>query len=450
MKASLLLLGLPALGLAYPGMMGDMSREEALQMLREKRDAELVAESQPEKRQILSGLVGSVSQLVSDVGGLLGSVASSVDPADKRPEPGYTYKDPVSGDSRGPCPGLNLLANYGYLPRNGHVTFSEVLDATARGFNMGADLATVLLVFAVLTDGDIPTESFWLGSGPGKVGGLERHSTVEADISPNREDFYIGCGDNHHLSSRLFQQNVYYATQDPNKQFSLDCMSKQWAANGKFSVKHNPYLYYFPFPSIVATAAFNFYPNFFSNGTYGAGGVANYESISSIIGAKLNKNTGHFEYVPERWPAQGWYRRSTEYGAVQALTEAFTRIYPSYPVSMVFPQAQGGTLDAKTALCYIYQGLNSVTPLALAGEEQAAAAGITWALSKLLAVGLDGTTLGCPASTLSPNTYLYPNATNKGGPLNEPASVAANIGSNVYYKTYFTSAPTTPKCSHSS
>ncbi|KAK0361145.1 hypothetical protein LTR94_024485, partial [Friedmanniomyces endolithicus] len=145
MKASLLLLGLPALGLAYPGMMGDMSREEALQMLREKRDAELVAESQPEKRQILSGLVGSVSQLVSDVSGLLGSVASSVDPANKRPEPGYTYKDPVSGDSRGPCPGLNLLANYGYLPRNGHVTFSEVLDATARGFNMGADLATVLL-----------------------------------------------------------------------------------------------------------------------------------------------------------------------------------------------------------------------------------------------------------------------------------------------------------------
>ncbi|KAK0990694.1 hypothetical protein LTR54_012054 [Friedmanniomyces endolithicus] len=394
-----------------------------------------VAESKPEKRQILSGLVGSVSQLVSDVGGLLGSVASSVDPANKRPEPGYTYKDPVSGDSRGPCPGLNLLANYGYLPRNGHVTFSEVLDATARGFNMGADLATVLLIFAVLTDGDIPTESFWLGSGPGKVGGLERHSTVEADISPNREDFYLGCGDNHHLSSRLFQQNVYYATQDPNKQFSLDCMSKQWAANGKFSVKHNPYLYYFPFPSIVARAAFNFYPNFFSNGTYGAGGVANYESISSIIGAKLNKNTG---------------QRSTEYGAVQALTEAFTRIYPSYPVSMVFPQAQRGTLAAKTALCYIYQGFNSVTPLALAGEEQAAAAGTTWALSKLLAVGLDGTTLGCPASTLSPNTYLYPNATNKGGPLNEPASVAANIGSNVYYKTYFTSAPTTPKCSHSS
>jgi len=52
---------------------------------------------------------------------------------------------------------------------------------------MGADLATVLVVFAVLTDGDIETESWYLGSGLGNVGGLKRHSTVEADISPNRE-----------------------------------------------------------------------------------------------------------------------------------------------------------------------------------------------------------------------------------------------------------------------
>ncbi|TKA57013.1 hypothetical protein B0A55_13044 [Friedmanniomyces simplex] len=446
MKVSMLLLGLPALGLAYPGMMGDMSREEALEMLREKRDAE----AKPEKRQILSSLVGTVTNLVADVSGLLGSVASSVDPANKRPEAGYTFQAPASTDSRGPCPGLNLLANYGYLPRNGHVTFSEVIEATARGFNMGADLATVLLVFAILTDGDIATESFYLGAGPGGVGGLERHSTVEAEISPNREDYYLGCGDNHHLSSRIFAQNVAYAAADPDKQFTLDCMSKQWAANAAFSVKNNPYLYYFPFPSIVATAAFNFYPQFFSNGTYEAGGVANYESISSIIGAQLNKNTGQFEYVPERWPAQGWYRRSTEYGAVQALTEAFTRIYPSYPVSMAFPQLQGGDLTAANALCMIYQGFNSITPLALSGEEQSIAAGVTWALGKLTAVGLDGTTLGCASSTLSPNEFLFPNSTQKGGPLNPPASVQSNIGSNVYYKTYFTSAPTTPQCSHSS
>lgn len=165
---------------------------------------------------------------------------------------------------------------------------------------MGADLSSLLAVFAVLTDGDIESESWYLGAGPDNVGGLNRHDTVEADISPNREDFYLGCGDNHHLSSRLFKQNVEFASQDPNKEFSIDAMANQYAKSAEFSQDNNPYLYFFPFPSIVTLGAFVFYPNFFANGTYGAGGVANYESISSIIGAKLNEETGEFEYVPER------------------------------------------------------------------------------------------------------------------------------------------------------
>lgn len=48
----------------------------------------------------------------------------------------------------------------------------------------------------------------------------------------------------------------------------------RFAANADFTKKNNPYVYFFPFPSIVSVAAFNFYSAFFSNGTYGAGGVA--------------------------------------------------------------------------------------------------------------------------------------------------------------------------------
>lgn len=166
---------------------------------------------------------------------------------------------------------------------------------------MGADLSTLLTVFSILANGDIADQSFYLGSGPGNVGGLNRHSTVEADVSPNREDYYLGCGDNHHLSSRLFKQNTAFASEDANKEFTLETMAKQWAANAQFSQDNNPFLYFFPFPSIVALGAYAFYPNFFSNGTYGDGGVANFESISSIIGAKLNEETGEFEYVPERY-----------------------------------------------------------------------------------------------------------------------------------------------------
>ena len=165
---------------------------------------------------------------------------------------------------------------------------------------MGADLSSLLATFAVLTDGDIETESWYLGAGPDHVGGLNRHDTVECDISPKREDFYLGCGDSHDLSSRLFAQNVGYAAADRKKQFTIDAMANQYAANAKFSQYYNSYLYYFPFPSIVSLGAFVFYPTFFSNGTYEFGGVANYESISSILGAQLDKKTGQYEYVPER------------------------------------------------------------------------------------------------------------------------------------------------------
>jgi hypothetical protein len=177
-----LVLALPALSLAYPGMMG--SRSDIESMLKAHAEAK-VQEREVEERQLIPDLIGGLTSLVN---GLLGSVASAVNPSNKRPEPGFPFQAPGPGDSRGPCPGLNLLANHGYLPRNGYVNFGQVLEATSRGFNMGTDLAAVLTTFAVLTDGDITTQSFWLGTDPKtKTGGLNRHSTVEADISPNKE-----------------------------------------------------------------------------------------------------------------------------------------------------------------------------------------------------------------------------------------------------------------------
>lgn len=124
MKISFYVLAAASLASAFPGMGGLDSREHALQMLKEKREAE-----KAEKRQDLtSGLVGS---LLDDVQGLLGSVAAAVDLDNKRPEAGYKFRAPKKTDSRGPCPGLNLLANYGYLPRDGYVNFGQVVEATS-------------------------------------------------------------------------------------------------------------------------------------------------------------------------------------------------------------------------------------------------------------------------------------------------------------------------------
>lgn len=423
---------------AFP-YMSQMTKEDLEDLVKRYPMPEANANPEPQ----LGGLLTTVGSAANTLTGLLGSVAGAVNPNDKRPEPGFTFQAPGPNDSRGPCPGLNLLANYGYLPRNGLVNFGQVLTAVSRGFNMAADVAAVLSVFAVITDGDIATESWYLGAGPGSVGGLNRHSTVEADISPNREDFYNGCGDNHHLSSRMFKQNVAFAKASASKQFDIGVMGSQYAAQASFSKANNPYIYYFPFPMIVSLGAFVFYPNFFSNGTYLAGGVANYESISSIIGANLT-SSGEYEYVPERWP-ENWYRRSTPYGAVQTLLDGYTQIYPRNIVVPGVAQLGTGNLNATTLLCDLYMGINSIIPLFVAGDAAAVAAATTWAISKLDPY-FKNTVLGCPSNTLSNN--LYPNPNQAGGPLNPPTAVKANNGNNVYNKVYFTSAPTTPQCNH--
>lgn len=138
MKANALyaLAALPTLGWAFPQMAGVASREEMLEKLRQQRDEEIVAEKRnpdPEPAPQLLGAVGGVlGALGSDITGLLGSVASAVSPDNKRPEAGYTFQAPGPSDSRGPCPGLNLLANYGYLPRNGYVNLGQVIAATSQ------------------------------------------------------------------------------------------------------------------------------------------------------------------------------------------------------------------------------------------------------------------------------------------------------------------------------
>ena len=115
MKRALTFAALPALGLALPGY----------------KDLNLIKE-----RQNLGGL-GQLGNVVNDLKGTLGSVSGALDLDNKRPEPGFEYVEPLETDSRGPCPGLNLLANYGYLPHDGHVNVGQVLEAVSRGFNMG-------------------------------------------------------------------------------------------------------------------------------------------------------------------------------------------------------------------------------------------------------------------------------------------------------------------------
>ena len=45
----------------------------------------------------------------------------------------YSWVAPASSDQRGPCPGLNALANHGYLPHNGVADIPTIISAVNTG-----------------------------------------------------------------------------------------------------------------------------------------------------------------------------------------------------------------------------------------------------------------------------------------------------------------------------
>lgn len=49
----------------------------------------------------------------------------------------YAFVAPGPNDQRGPCPGLNAMANHGYLPHNGVGTIQDFITGTGTAFGMG-------------------------------------------------------------------------------------------------------------------------------------------------------------------------------------------------------------------------------------------------------------------------------------------------------------------------
>jgi hypothetical protein len=90
----------------------------------------------------------------------------------KFPEAAYPYQDPKPSDQRGACPGLNTLANHGYIPRSGIVTVAQSIKASADVFNMGADLSAFLAGGSVVFAGDIPTMRFSIGGADARTNSL--------------------------------------------------------------------------------------------------------------------------------------------------------------------------------------------------------------------------------------------------------------------------------------
>ncbi|KAK0505376.1 Chloroperoxidase [Armillaria luteobubalina] len=96
----------------------------------------------------------------------------------------HEWKAPGPSDLRGPCPGLNTLANHGFLPRDDkNITINMVLKAGKEGFNVDPDVLILAAKVGLLTTNAL--DSFTLDD-------IKLHGTIEHDASLSRSDYNLG------------------------------------------------------------------------------------------------------------------------------------------------------------------------------------------------------------------------------------------------------------------
>ncbi|KAJ7731420.1 Peroxidase, family 2-domain-containing protein [Mycena maculata] len=127
------------------------------------------------------------------------------------------FQAPNSTDVRSPCPGLNALANHGYLPRDGtNIHITDIVSQMDSNLGIASDFgliqvagATVLGAMSII-DG--------LGLGLKSFESLtESHNTIEHDASLTRDDTALGSNTdkNQTLIDQLFSYSKDNLTLTP-------------------------------------------------------------------------------------------------------------------------------------------------------------------------------------------------------------------------------------------
>ncbi|KAF7334616.1 hypothetical protein MVEN_02291800 [Mycena venus] len=97
-------------------------------------------------------------------------------------------------DLRAPCPGLNTLANHGYLPHNGrNITVPMIIQASLDGFNAAVDAIQPFAKFGLLSSNAPETLN---------LDDLVLHGLIEHDASLSRLD--AALGDSLHFNEGQF------------------------------------------------------------------------------------------------------------------------------------------------------------------------------------------------------------------------------------------------------
>ncbi|OQD82321.1 hypothetical protein PENANT_c022G01727 [Penicillium antarcticum] len=306
-----------------------------------------------------------------------------------------------NGDQRGPCPGLNALANHGYIPRNGVVSFAKVIPAINEVYGMGVDLATVLAIMGTVWTGDPLSldPSFSIGGRDTGVNNLLNnlggilgepqgligsHNFIEADSSNTRDDLYV-TGNNYALNMDKFM-SWYNMSMDGN--FDMDLMAERASLRFEETIQTNPNFYYGPVTGLVARNAGYIFPGrlFRNHSRENPEGVLTKDHIRSFYGIYGEEHNLTYREGWERIP-ENWYKTPVDYGLIQLNLDTIDW-FGKYPqlgsvggntgsvnsFAGVDPaDLTGGVLNLATLLegnnllCFVFEVLKFASPSALSG-----------------------------------------------------------------------------------
>lgn len=162
------------------------------------------------------------------------------------------------GAQRGPCPGLNALANHGYINRDGVAGLLSVIGPINEVFGMDVGLATILSVMGTVHSGDplSLTPGFSIDGYSSKVMNLlgnllgllgqprgigKAHNWLEADASLTRDDLYV-TGDASTLNMDKFL--ALYDRADTEGVISEDSFLEHSIDGLHDCIATNPYCWY--------------------------------------------------------------------------------------------------------------------------------------------------------------------------------------------------------------
>ncbi|SCV32443.1 related to oxidase [Fusarium fujikuroi] len=217
-----------------------------------------------------------------------------------------------AGDQRGPCPGLNALANHGYLPRNGVADMQTIIKATNEVYGMSLDLGGFLAVYGTVFNGNpVSLNPGYSIGGPSRFsqnilngGGLlgtpsglsGSHNKYESDVSATRGDLYV-TGNNYHVILERFVEYWSAIRENTPAPEQYSALAPFHYKSFQDSEKTNSHFFYSPFAGILILTGC---------------GYLSREVFTSFFGVEGSK-PGNFK-VNQGWERipENWYRRPVE------------------------------------------------------------------------------------------------------------------------------------------